>query len=227
MCGRFAQTTDPSKLAKRFGAQKARDFSAPGFNVAPTALAAVVRVPRPNEGRVLETLKWGLVPSWAKDPTRGATMANARSETVAEKPSFRNAIRKQRCLIPVDGFYEWKKTPKAKQPYYFTMRDKEPFALAGLWESWKPKEGEEALLTFTILTTEPNALMASIHDRMPVIIAPDDYEGWLDPTWQDLEGIQALLKPCSEAGMEARPVSTYVNSTRNQGEKCVETVEGD
>jgi putative SOS response-associated peptidase YedK len=224
MCGRFAQATDPSKLAQQFGAQKARDFRAPGHNVAPAALAAIVRIPRVGSGRVLETLKWGLIPSWAKDPVMGVRMANARAETAAEKPFFRSAFRTQRCLIPVDGFYEWKRILKVKQPYYFTMKDKEPFALAGLWESWRPKEGEEPVLTFTILTTGPNKLMAPVHDRMPVILAPKDYEAWMDPARRESPELQGFLNPYPEEGMEARVVSTYVNSARHQGVQCVEPV---
>jgi putative SOS response-associated peptidase YedK len=226
MCGRFAQATDPAKLAKQFGAEMTREFPAPGYNVAPTALAAVVRIPRTGAGRVLEALKWGLIPSWARDPAIGAQMANARAETAAEKPSFRSAFRKQRCLVPVDGFYEWKKTPSAKHPYYFTLKNGEPFALAGLWEVWKPKEGGEPVETFTILTTGPNPLMAEVHDRMPVILAPGEYDSWLDPALQDRSKIQALLKSYPAEEMESRAVSTYVNSTRNQGEKCIQGIEG-
>jgi putative SOS response-associated peptidase YedK len=148
-------------------------------------------------------------------------MINARAESVAEKPSFRSAFKKRRCLVPGDGFYEWKKTAKKKQPFYIRMKDGQPFAFAGLWERWHPPDGKE-VETFTIITTEPNDLMRTIHDRMPVILHPKDFEAWLNPGIEDAQRLAHLLRPFPAENMEARPVSARVNSPKNDGPQCLE-----
>jgi len=224
MCGRFAQATSLSQLARQFGAETSVDIAVPGYNVAPTSTVAVVRIPKPGAVRVMEGLKWGFIPSWAKDPALGAKMANARSETASEKPSFRAALKARRCLIPADGFFEWKAGKTPKLPYYFTLKSGEPLALAGLWERWKPPAGGPEVVTFTLLTVGANELMAAVHDRMPVILPPEDWAAWLDPTLQDVTRIQEFLKPFPSGQMACRMVSTYVNSPRNQGPKCIEPI---
>jgi putative SOS response-associated peptidase YedK len=187
----------------------------PRFNVAPTQQVGVVR--QPAGQRELVFMQWGLVPRWAKDPKIGSQMINARAETAAEKPAFRDAFRKRRCLVVTDGFYEWKKTGgKVKQPYYIHTKDGKPFGFAGLWERW----GE--LESCTILTTSPNELCANVHDRMPVILGTADYDRWLDSSLSDPVELQPLLDSYPAEEMVAEPVSTHVNSVRNDDEKCVE-----
>jgi putative SOS response-associated peptidase YedK len=201
MCGRFVQTDSPKKLSERMRLPEGSLFDRPRFNVAPTQPIAVIR---PGE---LVALRWGLVPSWSKD---GKGFINARAETAAEKPTFRSAFKKWRCLIPADGFYEWRKTEEGKkQPYLIRMRDNEPFAFAGLWE------GE----TCAILTTTANDLMRPIHERMPVILAPENYERWL------AEPDASVLRSFPAEGMTAYPVSTYVNNAKQEGPKCTEPLE--
>lgn len=223
MCGRFCQKTPAPKLAKKFNAKLNMDEVEARFNIAPTAKVAVVRKASPQLDLTLESLKWGLIPPGAKDPTIGNKLANARAESVDEKPSFRSAFKKQRCLVPVDGFYEWVQTTKPKQPYYFEMKDGEPFMLGGLWEYWKPKDGkEEPITSFTLITTEANSVLSPVHDRMPVIIDPKDFETWLDPLFQDTEKLKGYLKPYTPSKMKSFPVSIFVNSTRNEGPQCIE-----
>ena len=190
----------------------------PSYNVAPTQrVAAVVS---DGETRKLEMLRWGLIPPWADDPEIGSRMINARSETATEKSSFRKPFRERRCLILADGFYEWQKSSSGKQPYYIRMEDERPFAFAGLWERWS-REGEE-IRTCTILTTEPNDLVKDIHNRMPVILPPEDYALWLDPDIQETDAISPLLKPYSAEEMQAYPVSRSVNSPANDDPRCIE-----
>jgi putative SOS response-associated peptidase YedK len=167
-------------------------------------------------------LRWGLIPSWAKDPAMGAKLINARAETVAEKPSFRSAFRHRRCLVVADGFYEWQKQEGKKQPFYFRLQDGQPFAFAGLWESWKDPNGE-VVDSCTILTTEANQLMQPIHDRMPVILASQDYDLWLDPTVQS-EQLQNLLQPFPSEAMVSYPVSTKVNKPTNDTPELVNSL---
>jgi putative SOS response-associated peptidase YedK len=187
----------------------------PRYNVAPTQQVGVVRTA--DGQRELSFMQWGLVPRWAKDPKIGSQMINARAETAAEKPSFRDAFKRRRCLVVADGFYEWKKTGgKTKQPFYIRMKDNRPFGFAGLWERW----GE--LESCTILTTCPNELCASVHDRMPVILSPNDYDQWLDPKVTDAPQLQLLLDPYPSDEMTADPISTHVNNVRNIDEKCIE-----
>jgi putative SOS response-associated peptidase YedK len=189
----------------------------PNYNVAPTQeVAAVVE---DDDKRKLEMVHWGLIPSWAKDPAIGNKMINARAETVSEKPSFRSAFKKRRCLILADGFYEWKKTDDDKQPYHVKMEDGSPFAFAGLWETWK--DGPE-IRSCTIITTEANDLMNEIHHRMPVILPPEDYDMWLDPDFEEKEALTSLLKPYPADAMEAYPVSRRVNKPSNNEPSVVE-----
>ena len=218
MCGRYTLATPVEKLAEEFGFEDTSVELPPNYNVAPTQGVAAVL----EEGghRRLEVLRWGLIPPWADDPQIGSRMINARAETAPEKPSFRRAFRNQRCLIPADGFYEWKRTNGSKQPYYIHMKEGRPFAFAGLWESWKDEDGPE-IRSCTILTTRPNALAGEIHDRMPVILAADTYDVWLDPG-SDRDELTGLLAPYPEDEMEAYPVSRFVNSPSNNDPRCIE-----
>lgn len=212
-------------LAKQFKAVQRFPSVEPRYNIAPTAMVGVIRIPHQEKERVLESLKWGLIPSWAKDPAIGNSLANARGETVAEKPSFRSAFKKQRCVVPADSYFEWVQTTKPKQPYCFATKDEKPFGIAGLWEYWKPKDGGgDPVQSFTLITTNPNSLGKLVHDRMPVILDPGDYEAWLDPDNQDVDQLKKLLKPCPATKMISFPVSTFVNSTRNQGPQCIEKI---
>lgn len=217
MCGRYTLSTPAGRLAEEFRLDEAEADLRPSYNIAPTQQVAAVL----EEGgrRRLEMLRWGLVPSWADDPEIGARMINARSETVPEKPSFRRAFRGQRCLIPADGFYEWKREDGGKQPYYFRMEEGRPFAFAGLWESWE--KGEGALRSCAILTTRAGSVLEGIHDRMPVILPPGSYDAWLDPE-AEKEELTALLVPYPGDDLEAYPVSRFVNSPANNDERCVE-----
>ena len=195
----------------------------PRFNIAPTQPVPVVRMtPQQAEPqRQFVFLYWGLVPSWADDPSVGNRMINARAETAADKPSFRTALRRRRCLIVADGFYEWQRLGQRRQPMFIHMRDDRPLAFAGLWESWEGAD-HSALESCTILTTEANDLVRPIHDRMPVILAPADYARWLDPAVQTPEPILPLLRPYPSEPMEAYPVSTRVNSPTRDEKRCVE-----
>ena len=218
MCGRYTLKTPVEKLAEEFGFD---DFSVelpPNYNVAPTQ--GVAAVLEEDGRRRLEVLRWGLIPPWADDPQIGSRMINARAETAPEKPSFRRAFRERRCLIPADGFYEWKRMNGGKQPYYIHMREGRPFAFAGLWESWKDDDGPE-IRSCTILTTQPNALAGEIHDRMPVILPQGSYDVWLDPEAEKDE-LYGLLAPYPEDEMEAYPVSRFVNSPSNNDPRCIE-----
>jgi putative SOS response-associated peptidase YedK len=218
MCGRYTLKTPVERLADEFCFDASSVELPPNYNVAPTQGVAAVL----SEGgeRRLEVLRWGLIPPWADDPGIGSRMINARSETAPEKPSFRRAFRERRCLIPADGFYEWKRVNGSKQPYYIHMKEGRPFAFAGLWESWKDNGGTE-IRSCTILTTGPNALAREIHDRMPVILPAGSYAAWLDPE-AEKEELVALLAPYPEDEMEAYPVSRFVNSPQNNDPRCVE-----
>jgi len=186
---------------------------APRYNIAPTQPIAVVTNSGENK---LDFFTWGLVPFWAKDPSIGNRMINARAETLAEKPSFKNAFKRRRCLILADGFYEWQKIPgeKSKIPTYIHMKDGKPFAFAGLWEDWHSPDGSQ-ILSATIITTSPNKLMEPIHNRMPVILPPKAYQQWLTPSEADIQKLSAILRPYDADKMEAYPVSRMVNSPQN------------
>jgi putative SOS response-associated peptidase YedK len=222
MCGRFALYSDPITLAKRFEAEALPELH-PRYNVAPTQSIPIVR--EESGARRFALARWGLIPHWAKDTKIGYSTINARAETVAEKPAFRNAFKRRRCLIPADGFYEWQVRPdsKVKQPWFIMLRDHEPMAFAGLWEKWRSPEGED-LESCSIIVTDANEIMRPIHDRMPVILAPEDWDAWLEAEAKDMGGLQGLLKPYSAEDMTAWPVSTMVNSPRNNLAECLEAV---
>lgn len=221
MCGRYTLTSSGDEVALLFDLSEIPSLP-PRYNLAPTQEAAVVRVPAPGAPRHLDFLRWGLVPYWADDPKIGNRMINARSEGVADKPAYRSSFRKQRCLIPTDGFYEWKKEGKLKQPFHIRRKDRHPFAFAGLWARWKPKEGGgEPLDTYTILTTGSNELIRPLHDRMPVILDRESFDLWLDPSVDDRERLQKLLVPYDGNVMETVPVSRTVNSPANDSPDCL------
>jgi len=243
MCGRFTLRTPASIVAAHFGVLEVPPF-APLFNIAPTQPMAVVRhlSGEPVSPRDLAWMHWGLIPSWAQDRSMGARMINARAETVAEKPAYRAAFRRRRGLVAADGFYEWQRPEQTaelttgraakrgpggakKQPYYIRLREDRPFAFAGLWETWESPDGSP-LDSATILTTEANELMRPIHDRMPMILAPEDYARWLDPATDPGE-LSALLRPYPSDEMTAYPVSTYVNSPTHDGPRCIESLTAD
>lgn len=219
MCGRFALFAPGQDIADRFGVEINFDI-APRYNIAPTQPVAAVRLDDHTGQRELTHFQWGLIPSWAKDPKIGSRMINARSETVAEKPSFRAAFKRRRCLIPASGFYEWQKLGDRKQPTFVQGKEDQLFGLAGLWEIWHDSDGG-VIESCTILTTQPNELIAPIHNRMPVIVAPDDYSMWLDPGPQPEDGLH-LLRPYDPELMEAYPVTTAVNNPRNDSPSCIE-----
>lgn len=218
MCGRYTLKTPVDVLARQFGLTGPLPEIPASYNIAPTRGVAAVLFE--GGGRKLEMLRWGLIPSWAKDPEIGNRMINARAETAPEKPSYGKAFKERRCLIPADGFYEWQKTNGGKQPHYIRMKDGRPFAFAGLWETWSG-DGEE-IKSCTILTTEPNELVAEIHNRMPVILSPEDHDFWLDPEVDEAEPLRSLLAPYPAEEMEAYPVSRHVNRPANDDERCVE-----
>ena len=226
MCGRYLLHAPTELLERAFGVEfsrTARELGAPRFNIAPTQRVPIVRN-RPGreltilrqgaaEGeRELVPAKWGLIPGWAKDPAIGNRMINARAESVAEKPAFRTAFRTRRCIVPATGFYEWQRRAGGpKQPFLIRRRDGTPLGLAGLWEAWTDRVTGEEITTCTIVTCEPNPLMAKLHNRMPVILGPSDYDAWLDPS----KGGADLLRPCPQEWLEAVLVSTRVNSPGN------------
>lgn len=217
MCGRFAQRTPAKRLAEEFQVQEVPEIE-PRYNIAPAQ--DILSIRRTDEGREAALLKWGLVPSWAKDVSIGAKLINARSETITEKPSFREAFKRRRCIIPADGFYEWQRRGGTKQPYFFLMRDEHPFGFAGLWEKWRDADGQ-ALETCTILTTEANEVLKPVHDRMPVILHPGDYELWLGGDVRELDLVKELLRPYPGEEMVGYPVSTSINSPHNQGAELI------
>ncbi|MBU2611375.1 MAG: SOS response-associated peptidase [Chloroflexi bacterium] len=219
MCGRFALTVDPADLQDAFP-----EFSFPGqfaarYNIAPTQPILVL----PNDGSSkADFFVWGLIPSWAKDPTIGARMINARAETLAEKPSFRAAYRYRRCMILADGFFEWQAQvgSKVKIPHYIRLKSGRPFAFAGLWEDWHTPDGSQ-VKSATIITTQPNDLIAHLHNRMPVILPPETYARWLEPAPRQPADLQGLLAPYPTEAMSAYPVSTLVNSPANDRPECI------
>lgn len=219
MCGRYSQTSDPLKLAQRFQLEPPGQRTPPRYNIAPTQEAPTVTNDAPKQ---LRLMRWGLIPSWAKDTAIGNRMINARAETLAEKPSFLKPLERRRCLVLADGFYEWRKVDgaRAKVPMRFVLKSREPFAFAGLWDIWKKPDGSE-VRSFTIITTEPNDLMRPIHNRMPCLLRPQDEEKWLDPDLRDATKLLPVLAPYPAKEMEAYEVSTLVNSPRNDSPECV------
>ncbi len=219
MCGRFTLRTPPKDLVEVFQLLHALEM-VPRYNIAPTQPVAVIR--RGATCREMSLLRWGLVPSWAKDTKIGASLINARADTIAAKPSFRTAFKRRRCLIPADGFYEWQKGEgKTKQPFYIRMKKDYPFAFAGLWEHWEGPDNS-AIDSCTIVTTDTNDTLRSLHDRMPVILHEEDYDRWLDPKAQDPTQLSELLKPYPSEEMTAFPISTLVNNARNESPQCIE-----
>ncbi|HLO86843.1 MAG TPA: SOS response-associated peptidase [Nostocaceae cyanobacterium] len=219
MCGRFTLHLSSEALTAFFEIQEVTDIDA-RFNIAPTQNVVAVLQNQQSNRRYLHHLRWGLIPAWAKDASMGTKLINARAETAAQKPAFRSAFKHRRCLIVADGFYEWQKQGTKKQPFYFHLRDGQPFAFAGLWERWRNPDKED-IDSCTILTTGANELMQPIHDRMPVILHPEDYNLWLDPQVQTPELLQPLLQPYPTAAMTAYPVSTWVNNARHDDSKCI------
>jgi putative SOS response-associated peptidase YedK len=219
MCGRFTLRTPARDLVEVFELLREPELS-PRYNIAPTQNVAVIR----QEGKhhELSLMRWGLVPAWSKDPKAGPPLINARSETIATKPSFRTAFKRRRCLIPADGFYEWQKRPdsRTKIPHYIRMAKNRVFAFAGLWETWHGKEGAD-VDSCTIVTTEANELMRPLHDRMPVILPEEQFADWLDPKNENVERLESLLRPYPPAEMIAFPISTLVNSPRNESPDCI------
>ena len=234
MCGRYTLRHSREEIARAFELLEMPDLS-PRYNIAPTQSVAVVRL-APADGlsaelpagkplRQLTFMHWGLVPSWAEDPSIGSRMINARAESIDTKPAFRTAFRQRRCLIVADGFFEWQKQGRRKQPYYIHRRDGQLFGIAGLWERWQ--RGELTIESCSIITTTANAVVSPLHDRMPVILDPSDFEQWLDPAIDEPERLKPLLRPYPAAGMEAEPVSSRVNSPQYDGPKCVESFRPD
>lgn len=219
MCGRFTLAISAEGLRQTFPDLEVPDQIVPRYNIAPTQPIAVI----PNDGKNrLDFFLWGLVPSWAKDPTIGSRMINARAETLLEKPAFRTAFRRRRCLIPATGFYEWQQKPggKSKIPMYIQLKSEAPFALAGLWELWNSPDGS-MLLSCAIITTRPNELMEPIHNRMPVILPPQAHAQWLAPGEVNSAALQNLLEPYPAPEMIAHPVSTLVNNPANDSPACI------
>jgi putative SOS response-associated peptidase YedK len=213
MCGRYALTSPPAVIAERFGLAWAHDVP-PHYNIAPSQTIPVVR--DTGHGRELAWVKWGLIPSWAKDASIGTRLINARGETLGEKPAFRNAYRHRHCLVPADAFYEWKAIAGRKQPYCIRMRDQSPFGMAGLWEHWVAPDGQ-VVESCTIVTVDANSLIAELHDRMPLILAPGDYDGWLGAETKEA----ALPRSVPAQDMWVYPVSPLVSNARNDVPACL------
>lgn len=220
MCGRYVLYGPRSRYKEYFGPDEWLDFP-DRYNIAPSLTVPVIRQ-SPERQRAVSLLQWGLIPNWSKDSAIGLKLANARAETVAEKPSFRGAFRSRRCIVPASGFYEWKAEGRMKQPYYFHYRSGEPLAIAGLWESWRDPAGN-IVRTFCVITTKANDVVAPVHDRMPVLLAPSDFTQWLNP---DTKGndVAGLLVPCRPELMECWPVSKAVSRTTNDGAALIDPV---
>jgi putative SOS response-associated peptidase YedK len=221
MCGRYTESKRTADVKARIAFDRAQMELLPRFNIAPTQPAPVVVV---NGGEVvLKPMRWGLIPFWAKEQSIGNHLINARAETVKEKPAFRASFKRRRCLVVADSFYEWQKlaNSKLKQPMRILLQNEQPFAFAGLWDSWTAPDGAE-VETFTIITGEPNDVVASIHNRMAVILPPNHYRQWLDPTFQDADALSRLLIPYPAAEIKAHPVSTRVNNPKFEDPQCVE-----
>src|SRR5580700_2897205 len=219
MCGRYRLSRRKQLIEEYFSTVSGEDDWNPRYNIAATQPVPVIRQNPKEPRRELSLVRWGLIPSWGKDMSGAAMMINARSETAAAKPAFRDPLTNRRCLIPADGFYEWQRRGKAKQPYCFEVNDGELFAFAGLWDRWKDPNGQW-LKSCSILTTTPNAVTSSVHDRMPVILDPEDYDLWLDPQMFSVDVACDLLKPYDARLMRSYPVSTRVNHVANDDEAC-------
>jgi putative SOS response-associated peptidase YedK len=218
MCGRYRASRRKQIIEEHFDASGEEDWN-PRYNIAPTQPVPVIRQHPKEPQRVFSLMRWGLIPSWAKDASGAAKMINARSETAHLLPAFRDAMKSRRCLIPADGFYEWLRTGKGKQPFCFEVRDGELFAFAGLWERWRNPTGDW-IRSCSILTTMPNAVTSQVHDRMPVILSKEAYELWLDPGFTDVAALSHLLKPYDERDMRFYPVSNRINQASNDDPEC-------
>jgi putative SOS response-associated peptidase YedK len=220
MCGRYVlKRKDLEALMAQLGVKDPREFVS-RYNIAPSTMVPAIRTSSAGP-REAASLQWGLVPWWSKDPAGGARLANARAEGIATKPSFREAFRKRRCVVPASGFYEWQTLGRMKFPWYFSMQDESPIALAGLWEHWHGADGT-TLETCSLITTTPNEVVRPLHDRMPVILAGAAIDQWLDPVNADPAGLEPLLAPFPANLMKAMPVSPRVNSVRHEGPECLE-----
>ncbi len=221
MCGRFTLTISGNEIAKSFKVKEVQDWS-PRYNIAPSQEVVTI-VQGLQSQRQLKAMKWGLIPSWSKDGQIGNRLINARGETVAEKPSFRNAFKHRRCLIIADGFYEWQNQSNSKQPYYIHLKTRQPFAFAGLWSVWNSGQTEE-VLSCCIITTEAHELMKPLHHRMPVLLSGDSYSQWLDPTFSDTDTLGSFLTPYDSNAMSAYQVSQKVNRPTNDHPNCLERI---
>jgi putative SOS response-associated peptidase YedK len=219
MCGRYRLSRRKQVVEEYFDSAPVEHDWNSRYNIAPTQNVPIIRQNPKDPVREMSFVRWGLIPSWAKDSSIAAKMINARSETASIKPAFRDALKCRRCLIPADAFYEWKRMGKSKQPYCFEVNEGELFAFAGIWERWKNASGT-AVETCSILTTTPNAVIAAVHDRMPVILDLDSYDLWLDPGMKNVGLVSELLKPCNATIMRSYPVSTRVNQVVNDDEEC-------
>jgi putative SOS response-associated peptidase YedK len=224
MCGRYRLSRRKQFVEEYFDTASDESEWTPRYNIAPTQPVPVIRQNPKEPRRELSLMRWGLIPSWAKDMSGAAMMINARSETAATKPAFRDPLTSRRCLVPADAFYEWKRTGKAKQPYCFEVNDGELFAFAGLWDRWKDPSGEW-VKSCSILTTTPNAVTSSVHDRMPVILDRADYDLWLDPGMTNVEVVSEMLKRYDARLMRCYPVNSRVNHVANDDVACSEPIE--
>ena len=226
MCGRFTLRTPTETIATLFGGLQLPPLK-PRYNIAPTQMVSCVRADVDRPFNYAE-LRWGLIPSWSKDLKIGARMINARGETVSEKPSFRSAFKKRRCLVLGDGFFEWKKEADGKQPYFVTRVDEQPFCMAGLWERWQDKATNETVESCTIITTAANEFMQPLHDRMPVILDSSNFDLWLDPAFEDKSHLESLLVPYAAANdqqtLQKKPVNKIVNRPINDSPECIAPV---
>jgi len=220
MCGRYILTTPGEVLAELFELDEKPPIK-PRYNIAPTQEVAIVRAGATG-GRELAFVQWGLVPHWAKERAIGNRMINARAETLADKPAFRDAYKRRRCLIPADGFFEWQKVVGGKRPWLLRLAGGGPFAFAGLWSRWRDREGGDSLESCAIVTTTPNALLEPIHDRMPVVLPPSAYGAWIDPELQEVEGLTPLLVPFPADTMRAIPVTRWVNDPSHDDPRAIE-----
>ena len=227
MCGRYTLHSGREALQDQFGVEF---FASPEarYNIAPSQNVNIIYIKNDLlKPRVLGLAHWGLIPSWSRDAKIAQHTINARAETVAEKPSYRSAFKKRRCLIPADGFYEWQKTGDGKQPYYIKLPDNKPFAFAGLWEVWHDPQSSEVVPSCSIITTTANAAMTAIHQRMPVILSDKDYDSWLDPEIQDANRLQNLLQHRQNHEMKIYPVSKFVNRVQNNSTACIKPLSDD
>jgi putative SOS response-associated peptidase YedK len=224
VCGRYRLSRRKQIIEEHFDCGSEEPDWTPRYNIAPTQPVPVIRQNPKEPVRELALMKWGLIPSWSKDASGAARMINARSESASTKPAFRDALKSRRCLIPADGFYEWMRTGKAKQPYCFEVDEGELFAFAGIWDRWRDPSGQW-VQSCSILTTTPNAVTAAVHDRMPVILDPDTYDVWLDPGMQNVAAASELLKPYDARLVRCYPASIRINNVVNDDAECSAPVE--